>query len=80
MRYEDLDADPVRVASGVLAFLGLDLPAGRAITVRHKRLADEISARWAAAYRRREAAIYVLRAIMISSGEAMAGALRSQSP
>jgi LPS sulfotransferase NodH len=29
--YEELDADPVRVASGVLGFLGLNLPAGREI-------------------------------------------------
>ena len=47
--YEELDADPVRVASGVLGFLGLGLPAGREITVRHKRLADELNARWAEA-------------------------------
>jgi len=44
--YEELDADPVRVASGVLSFLGLDLPSGRKITVRHKRLADDLNARW----------------------------------
>ena len=53
--YEELDADPVRVASGVLGFLGLDLPAGREITVRHKRLADELNARWIESYRRRAA-------------------------
>jgi LPS sulfotransferase NodH len=53
--YEELDADPVRVASGVLGFLGLDLPAGREITVRHKRLADELNARWIESYRLREA-------------------------
>jgi LPS sulfotransferase NodH len=53
--YEDLDADPVRVASGVLGFLGLDLPAGREITVQHKRLADELNARWIESYRRRAA-------------------------
>ena len=50
--YEELAADPVRVASGVLGFLGLDLPAGREITVRHKRLADELNARWIESYRR----------------------------
>jgi LPS sulfotransferase NodH len=38
--YEELDADPVGIASGVLSFLGLDLPAGREITVRHRRLAE----------------------------------------
>ena len=53
--YEDLDADPVRVASGVLGFLGLDLPAGREITVQHKRLADELNAQWIESYRRRAA-------------------------
>jgi LPS sulfotransferase NodH len=53
--YEDLDDDPVGIASGVLGFLGLDLPAGREITVRHKRLADEINARWIEGYRLHEA-------------------------
>jgi LPS sulfotransferase NodH len=53
--YEDLDDDPVGIASGVLGFLGLDLPAGRVITVRHKRLADELNAQWADSYRHREA-------------------------
>jgi LPS sulfotransferase NodH len=53
--YEELDADPVGIASGVLSFLGLDLPAGREITVRHRRLADELSARWIEIYRLREA-------------------------
>ncbi len=53
--YEELDADPVRVASGVLGFLGLDLPSGREITVRHKRLADDLNARWIESYRRHEA-------------------------
>lgn len=53
--YEELDADPVRIASGVLDFLGLDLPAGRKVTVRHRRLADELNALWAETYRRHEA-------------------------
>jgi trehalose 2-sulfotransferase len=51
VRYEELDADPVRIARGVLGFLGLDLPAGREITVRHKRLADELNAHWIERYR-----------------------------
>jgi LPS sulfotransferase NodH len=46
VRYEDLDADPVGVARGVLDFLGLELLAGREIAVRHRRLADELNARW----------------------------------
>jgi LPS sulfotransferase NodH len=49
--YEELDADPVGIASGVLSFLGLDLPPGREITVRHKRLADGLNARWIESYR-----------------------------
>jgi LPS sulfotransferase NodH len=53
--YEELDADPVRTAAGVLGFLGLDLPAGREITVRHKRLADELNAQWIESYRRHDA-------------------------
>lgn len=53
--YEELDADPVGTASGVLTFLGLDLPAGHEITVRHKRLADELNAQWIESYRLHEA-------------------------
>jgi LPS sulfotransferase NodH len=53
--YEELDADPFGIASGVLSFLGLDLPAGREITVRHRRLADELNARWIESYRLHEA-------------------------
>jgi trehalose 2-sulfotransferase len=52
--YEELDADPIGIASGVLSFLGLDLPAGREITVRYKRLADELSAQWIESYRLHE--------------------------
>ena len=53
--YEELDADPVRIASEVLGYLGLDLPAGREITIRHKRLADELSAQWIESCRLHEA-------------------------
>jgi LPS sulfotransferase NodH len=49
--YEDLDADPVGVTRGVLDFLGLELPAGREIVVRHRRLADQLSTRWISRYR-----------------------------
>lgn len=52
--YEELDADPVRIASGVLGFLGLALPAGREIAIRHRRLADELSAQWIESYRLHE--------------------------
>ena len=51
VRYEDLDADPVGIARGVLGFLGLRLPPGRQIVVQHRRLADELSAQWAGRYR-----------------------------
>jgi trehalose 2-sulfotransferase len=53
VRYEELDAEPVRVAAGVVGFLGLTLPAGHEITVRHKRLADDVNAQWIGAYRLR---------------------------
>ncbi|HSZ40640.1 MAG TPA: Stf0 family sulfotransferase [Trebonia sp.] len=53
VRYEELDADPVSITRGVLGYLGLTLPAGREITVRHKRLADELNAQWIEEYRRR---------------------------
>ena len=46
MRYEDLDADPVGVVREVLDFLGLELPRGRPIETRQRRLADELNARW----------------------------------
>jgi trehalose 2-sulfotransferase len=49
--YEDLDADPVGVIRGVLDFLGLKLLAGRQIAARHRRLADQLSARWVLRYR-----------------------------
>lgn len=51
VRYEDLDANPVGVTSDILDFLGLDLPPGREIRARHRRLADELNARWIDRYR-----------------------------
>ena len=51
VRYEYLDADPIGVTRGVLGFLGLELPATREIQVRHKRMADELSAQWIERYR-----------------------------
>jgi LPS sulfotransferase NodH len=50
--YENLDADPVGVTLRVLDFLGLELPAGRQIRARHRRLADSLNAQWAERYRR----------------------------
>jgi LPS sulfotransferase NodH len=49
--YEELAADPVGVTRGILEFLGLELPAGREIAVRHRRLADHLNAQWAGRYR-----------------------------
>lgn len=51
VRYEDLDADPVGVADEILDFLGLKLPPGHSIKARHRRLADELNARWIDRYR-----------------------------
>lgn len=51
VRYEDLDAEPVGVAREVLDFLGLELPPGRLIRTRHRRLADEVNAQWIDRYR-----------------------------
>ena len=51
VRYEDLDADPVGVANEVLDFLGLELPSGREIKARHRRLADALNAQWIERYR-----------------------------
>jgi LPS sulfotransferase NodH len=53
VRYEDLDADPVRAACGVLGFMGLELPAGRQIVIQQRRLADRLSAQWINRYRTR---------------------------
>ena len=51
VRYEDLDADPLGVVRGVLDFLGLELPLGRMIETRHRRLADDLNAEWIDRYR-----------------------------
>ena len=56
VRYEDLDADPVGTAREVLDFLGLELPSGRPIETRNRRLADELNARWIDRYRAEAAA------------------------
>lgn len=54
VRYEKLDAAPVRVICGVLDFLKLQLPADREIVVRHRRLADALNAQWIDQYRLQE--------------------------
>ena len=51
VRYEDLDADPVGAACEILDFLGLELPPGRLIKARHRRLADGLNAQWIDRYR-----------------------------
>ncbi|HET6534344.1 MAG TPA: Stf0 family sulfotransferase [Actinoplanes sp.] len=51
VRYEDLDADPVGVTRGILGFLGLDLPAGRAIVAQHRRQGDALNDEWIRRYR-----------------------------
>ena len=51
VRYEDLDADPVGVVCEVLDFLSLELPPGRQIKTRNRRLADELNAQWIDRYR-----------------------------
>ena len=51
VRYEDLDRDPMGTTRAVLDSLGIALPPGRAIEVRHRRLADELNAEWIDRYR-----------------------------
>ena len=51
VRYEDLTTDTDRVTSGILGFLGLDLPAGHAFVPRHRRQADQLNHDWARRYR-----------------------------
>lgn len=46
VRYEDLDADPVGKVCEILDFLGLTLPPGHQIRSHHRRLSDEMNARW----------------------------------
>jgi trehalose 2-sulfotransferase len=52
VRYEDLAADPVGVTGSVLEYLGLALPPGLEIRVRHRRLADDLNAEWIDRYKR----------------------------
>src|SRR5262249_3610945 len=42
VRYEALERDPRTTTCGVLDYLGLELTPGRAIEVRHRRLADQV--------------------------------------
>jgi trehalose 2-sulfotransferase len=50
VRYEDLTADMIGVTTSILDFLGLQLPADRAITPRHRRQADQLNEEWIARY------------------------------
>jgi len=49
--YEELDAGMAGVTLGILGFLGLDVPDGQVIALRHERQADELSAQWIERYR-----------------------------
>lgn len=49
--YEDLNRDPVATARGIVDYLGLELPAGLAMEVNHRRLADRVNAEWIKEYR-----------------------------
>ncbi len=55
LRYEELVADTVGAAHGILEFLGLQLPDDRKISSRHGRQADEINDEWIARYGQSEA-------------------------
>ena len=48
--YEDLDADPVATTLRVLDYLDIRLPPSAVVTPKHRRLADALSAEWAARY------------------------------
>jgi LPS sulfotransferase NodH len=50
VRYEDLEVDPAGVTRNILDFLGLELPPEREILAQHRRLSDEINARWIQRY------------------------------
>ncbi|WP_131766835.1 Stf0 family sulfotransferase [Candidatus Protofrankia californiensis] len=51
VRYEELDEDMVGATHGILDFLGLVPPDGRAIVPRHQRQADELNRQWIERYR-----------------------------
>jgi trehalose 2-sulfotransferase len=51
VRYEVLERDPRITTCGVLDYLGLELAPGRAIEIRHRRLADRVNMEWIARYR-----------------------------
>jgi len=51
VRYEELAADMAGTTRGILDFLGLDLPHGRAVVPRHRRQADELNDQWIERYR-----------------------------
>src|ERR1700680_227051 len=51
VRYEDLDRDPVATTQRVLDYLEIELPVGRDVEVRHRRLAYQLNAQWIEHYR-----------------------------
>ncbi|HEY9293479.1 MAG TPA: Stf0 family sulfotransferase [Microlunatus sp.] len=48
--YEELAADPLRVAQEVLDYLGLCVAPGRQLAIGHRRQADQVNAEWAARF------------------------------
>lgn len=53
VRYEDLAADPLRTAQGVLDHLGLQLPPDRQLVIGHQQQADDVNADWVSRFRQR---------------------------
>lgn len=51
--YEELAADPRSAAQGVLDYLGLTVPHGRQLIVRHHRQADQVNADWTTRFKSR---------------------------
>jgi LPS sulfotransferase NodH len=51
IRCEDLDRDPVGATQRVLDNLDIELPRGRKVEVRHRRLADHLNTQWIERYR-----------------------------
>lgn len=51
--YEELAADPLVTAHGVLDYLGVQVPPDRHLVIGHHRQADQVNADWAARFRAR---------------------------
>lgn len=46
VRYEALDVDPIDTITGVLDFLGVDMPGNRRIASPNRRMADNLNRNW----------------------------------